>query len=694
MYNKVSFLLLFFLSFCLRLTAIEHPFSWKGSDTLVVNDGLSEQLYFWQDGLLRLVQSSSLSDNHAMVYSNSQPDRTSEGKPQETHRKISRFEETERSVGYYQLDLRSVYKNFELIRRLRKYDGVPGIEWSMLVKGEMGTFQKNNATGAELIEDPELLSGSNPHYFCLPFSTPHYTTTTVSFREATDHHTNAIHRRASVPYRKSQYYRGSVLLAKDRQTGDFHLIVKKSPIERAQARYSGFDFSTDFSGVKVHSPGIDHSQERDETAYPDEEKRADALSGSLLEDIWQKTYPLFVLMHAENEEAALEAYKLHELAIHRYLPFRDNTFTMNTWGDRNRDSRVNEAFILNELGVAARLGITHYQIDDGWQQGLSRNSAAKAGLLWDDWNASDWEVNPRRFPAGLTKVKREADRFGIKLGLWFNPSKSNFYAGWKRDQEILLGLHARYGISWIKIDGLEIGNKLSEERVKKMLGGATEKSDGHLQFNMDVTAGQRGGFFYFNHFGNIFLENRYTDWGNYYPHLTLRNAWMLARYVPIQRFQLEWLNKWRNDNQYPKDDPLKPSQVPFDYQFAITMMGQPLAWMEATGLPEEAFRVTPVIEAWKEVRDEMQKGVISPVGEEPNGYSFPGFISMSGRKIFVLLFRELTTSTGTTYVLPQCDVTGKRFVRLAGDGQVSSYGSDHLEVNFQKPFQFLLGYFE
>ena len=33
-------------------------------------------------------------------------------------------------------------------------------------------------------------------------------------------------------------------------------------------------------------------------------------------------------------------------------------------------------------------------------------------------------------------------------------------------------------------------------------------------------------------YGTLFVENRYTDFGNYYPHRTLRNLWMLARYVP------------------------------------------------------------------------------------------------------------------------------------------------------------------
>ncbi len=675
MSKRVSVSFIAILLVCLNLLAHEVPFAWISHDTLVVNDGMSEQKYLFEEGVLNLVKMTPFSAYQPVSFPVTHPDRNRSVKPYETKQNVIRFEATERTVGYYQLELYSIHEDHEVLRTLRKYDGVPGIEWGMSVKGNAEAFQPREAGGADLIEDPDLLTGHNPYYFFLPFSSPHYTTSILSFQEATDHHTNIVSRRDALPYRKSQYYRGSLLLAKNNQTHTVHLVVKKSPIERAQANYAGYDFSSDFTGIKVHSPGLDAS------------------SGG---EAWQEAYSVFVLMYAESEYHALEAYKLHELAMHRYLPERDNTFTMNTWGDRNRDSRVNEAFILNELEVAARLGVIHYQIDDGWQQGLSRNSAAKAGMLWDDWKASDWEVNLSRFPNGLTKVKEKSDQLEMNLGLWFNPSKGDDYALWERDQKILLNLHERYGSSWIKIDGLEIGNRASEEGVSKMLGGAIDKSKGKLQFNMDVTAGQRGGYFYFNHFGNTFLENRYTDWSNYYPHLTLRNAWTLAKYVPIQRFQIEWLNKWRNDDQYPEDDPLKPSIVPFDYQFAITMMGQPLAWMEATGLPEEAFEVVPLIEAWKNVRDEMQAGVIVPIGDEPNGYGFPGFISHGEKRVFVLLFRENGVPLPATgvYTLKDGNFVGKRFVRIAGNGTLLNYHDHRIEVQFQQPFQFLFGYFE
>lgn len=659
----------------ITVTAQNSPFVWLDSKTLRVTDGISEQVYLWEKGTLTILQARSLSGSEVDVFSSVSADRSSDSDPTDTFQKTDRVEATERTSAYSQIDLHVVFPDYELVRSLRVYDDCPGVEWRLSMKGRNSLFPVVSSSGSDLVENPALLSGNAPYYHFLPFSSPHYTTEIVSFREATDHHSNIIRSRTELPYRKPQYYEGNALIAKNNHKNEVHLVVKQSPLQDAQSAYTGFDFSTDFSGIKVHSPGFDFQH----------------VSGK--DSGWQESYPLFTVMYAGDEKTALNLYKKYELTVHRYLPHMDNTFTMNTWGDRNRDSRINEPFILNELEAASRLGITHYQIDDGWQQGLSRNSAEKANMLWDDWSASDWDINNIRFPNGLGKVKEKAASLGISLGLWFNPSKNEHYAAWERDKDILTGLHSKHDISWIKIDGLEIGNKLAESRVGQMLGGAAAESGSRLQFNMDVTAGKRGGYFYFNRFGNIFLENRYTDWGNYYPHLTLRNIWSLAEYIPIQRIQIEWLNKWRNEKQYPKDDPLKPANIPFDYQFAITMMGQPLAWMEATGLPDEAFEVRGLIDIWKSERSRMQQGVISPLGQIPDGYSFPGFVSRTENRIYVLLFRENTSHSTGKYDLLQDDIENMKFIKLAGDGNLNAVHGSTVEVNFSNPFQFLWGYF-
>ena len=106
---------------------------------------------------------------------------------------------------------------------------------------------------------------------------------------------------------------------------------------------------------------------------------------------------------------------------------------------------------------------------------------------------------------------------------------------------------------------------------------------------------------------------------------------MLSKYVPAERLQIEFLNKWRNEGKY-EGDPFAPSAYGFDYLFATAMAGQPLAWMEASNLPEEAFSVSGLLSGYREISAEFHSGMIFPIGDEPSGRSWTGFQSILSDK--------------------------------------------------------------
>ncbi|MGC4234989.1 MAG: alpha-galactosidase [Niabella sp.] len=653
-------------------------FSWKG-DTLQVSDNrLSEQGFLFRNGLLTPLYANKAGSKDRSYFSNAGPlVLVSDSGFISATQKEAYIAPTKRVSGYNELLLHAVFGKGELLYSIRVYDECPGWEWKVAMKGDIipGFIQKIQQEQQGAIETASLLSNQLLHYFNLPLASPHYKIKATAFRAATDHNNDLIHIQDGLPYAKARFYTANVITASNAVSKATDLIVKMAPVAHAQSGYYGFDFGIQFKGISVFSTGYD-------------------TTCTLHKNQWQTSYPLYILRYAGSEAEALFYYKQYELSVHKYLYEYDNTFTMNTWGNRNRDSRINESFILKELEAAAKLGITHYQIDDGWQQGLSQNSSLKAGTLWDDWSATDWEINKTRFPGGFEKISKEAGQKNISLGLWFNPSKKNDYQNWQRDRDILSALYRKYNIKWIKIDGVEIGNKTAEESVYNMLSQASAQADNQLQFNMDVTAGKRGGYFCFNRLGNIFLENRYTDWGNFYPHLALRNAWQLSYYTPLQRYQVEWLDKWRNDKMYAANDMLKPSKVPFDYQFAITMMAQPLAWMEATTLPQEAFSVKALIDTWKKERNSMATGIIHPVGEMPDGFSFTGFVSYTKNRLYVLFFREAAGEDQYVYQLPFVKKKLTGFKKIWGDGQLQNVSGNNVTVRFPQSFRFLWGYFE
>lgn len=656
-------------------------FQWK-ADTLLVDDKRSVQAFLLEKGALKPLYAVYEQKNAKKIkemYGSAEALVAVPDTGFQSHQIESDYSPaTWRTNGFTEMKIRVSFDTGDMVYQMKVYDNCPGIAWQFGTKGRItNSFLGKKQHDDLAIEDAALVTATSTHYFHIPLENPHHTIHVASLKDITDHHNNLVQVDQALPYYKERFFSGNVLTAINPVNNKTSIIVKQSPLGDAQSAYFGYDFAIQFEGIKTFSPGFEHL-------------------GNLSADEWHYSYPLYILRFADQEDDAFLAYKQYEASVHQYIPEYDNTFTMNTWGNRNRDSRINEDFILKELDAAHALGITHYQIDDGWQQGLSQNSAQKDAVLWDDWSAADWQVHEHRFPGGLEPVQTKAASKAMQLGLWFNPSKKDNYAAWQRDRDILIDLHRRYGISWIKIDGAQLGNRTAELQFSSMLTEAREMADGKLQFNMDATAGKRGGYFFLHRLGNIFLENRYTDWGNFYPHLALRNAWQLSRYTPLQRIQIEWLDKWRNKNKYGRNDPLKPWKVPFDYQFAVTMMAQPLAWMEATALPEEAFEVKPLIDAWKKERSDMQSGIIHPIGEEPNGFAFPGFISITDKRLYILVFRERSTENSHTFVLPEWKQNLGEFHRLWGNADLEKTSADEraFNVTFQKNFEFLWGYFD
>lgn len=114
-----------------------------------------------------------------------------------------------------------------------------------------------------------------------------------------------------------------------------------------------------------------------------------------------------------------------EAFLHRYRQFfleeaaengesRKPYIYYNTWNHQERKkyfdglpylTDMNQERMLAEIEVAHRIGIDVFVIDTGWYQ--------KTG---------DWEVNLERFPEGLRDIKALLDKYGMKLGLWFNPT--------------------------------------------------------------------------------------------------------------------------------------------------------------------------------------------------------------------------------------------------------------------------------
>ncbi len=328
-----------------------------------------------------------------------------------------------------------------------------------------------------------------------------------------------------------------------------------------------------------------------------------------------------------------------------FLNTQPSFIMSNTWGDRNQDGVLSEAFVCQEIETAAELGVDVVQLDDGWQQGITMNSCLGENGIWGGGYYAQkkefWAVDPVKFPNGLLPLVEYGKRYGVELGLWFSPDSSEDYQNWKKDAEQLLAFYSDLHIRYFKLDGIDIISKKAEENYCRLLETVTKQSNGNVMFNQDITAERRLGYLYRREYGTLFVENRYTDWGTYYPHHTLKNLWQLSKYLPARKFQFELLNNKRNMAQYG-NDPFAPAAYSMDYLFASVMPSNPLMWMELSGLgQEEKEALSGIIPVYKAHRALLDKADVIPVSRMPDGMQITGFqFAVTPDSGYLLLLRE------------------------------------------------------
>ena len=534
------------------------------------------------------------------------------------------------------------------------------------------TLQGEQFFSAELLDD---------YQDAFPLAADHCKWQSVSFTDRTDDYDNLVHTDHGIfSRRESRYVRGNLLFAEDPLAAEGMIVVKEGPTPLACQGTVRSDFYIKGNNLFTVGWGFGAG----------EMERTDCLSayGSSV-----------ILWEGEQEDAFRALWDYHE-ALHVFQPQKDAFIMSNTWGDQSCDGRIGEKFLMEELKEADRLGITLYQIDDGWQKGTTSNSV-NAGGVWNGYYDADtefWTVNPIRFPNGLEPVTEYARRLGIRLGLWFSPDSTQDFKNWERDVETLVGLHRRYGITAFKMDGVKLSSKVGEENLTRLLRGVQKATEGKVFFNMDVTAETRSGYFGRIHYGSLFVENRFTGkfgaWPNYYPHRTLRNLWMLSRFLPSARLQMEFLNVERNEELYG-EDVLAPARCGMEYSFAVTLCANPLAWMELTGLSEEEKEIlTGLITRYRAFQTDLLSCRVIPIGEEPDGVAWTGFQAASPDGTgYLEIIRELDGRDSYRFRLQQlrdCRLKLENLMGCGGQHEVEVDNGGYAVFTLKEPVSYAL----
>ena len=403
--------------------------------------------------------------------------------------------------------------------------------------------------------------------------------------------------------------------------------------------------------------------------------------------------PMAFVSYSGGAVGRVEALQDLQRGLRRYVPGRDGQFLSNTWGDGNRDSRINEEFMRKEIEAGAEIGVDVIQIDDGWQKGRSSNSVAARGKgVWNGYWAADpnfWDPDPTRFPHGLKPLIDAAAAKGMRFGLWFGPDSSNDAANWSKDADWLLGLW-KQGIPYFKIDSMKSRSETALARQRAFFDRMLEGSSSAMVFDLDVTAEIRPGYFGMPDVGTIFVENRYSARHRYWPHQTLRSVWTLAQGVDPVRLRMEVVNPDTGASFYG-DDPLAPKAYRPDTLFAIAMVASPLGWFENSGLSASMrAALKPLVSRWKAERANLHGGHTWPVGAKPDGVSWTGFVTRGADSAsgYALLFREAAQAPDYSVELSPYAIDAVRAEVIGGRGSAEVRGN-RLTVTVPEPLDFV-----
>lgn len=549
----------------------------------------------------------------------------------------------------------------ETLREHFIYPGLPVIAGRVSIKtavmpnvlwtdrgGLKRNSNRNTATAVEQLEscvDRLQLSGVKPRF-------------SVEFSGRTDYTNDIVVKRAIHGDRAN----GNLLFCEDDDCGLF--ILQEAPPSGERRDFEEYDFRIAGNAVLSCCWGVHPSEVR-----PEE---------------WFAGYRNAIgVYHGKADGCAL---------LKRYLKTRFpndqekcGAPMVNPWGCGQFSASLDESFLVREVAAAGRMGAGCYQVDDGWQHGagLAELTGFNRAMSLDFWRFSE------KLPSGFDNVSKAAKAAGVELALWLAPSSNAEYRDWFEFSELVLDINRRYGIRIFKIDAIKLRTFEAERNLERMLRRAREVSNGEISFNLDVTNGQRSGYFMFLEYGSVFLENRYAYAGlGYHPESTLRNLWSLAEYVRPQCLQIEIPFPGDIDHEFYESRHIDPPDLyPIEYWAAIAMFANPLLWLAPSMVDAvSADKYKRIMDLHARFRDEIFAGEIFPIGAMPDGKSFSGFQSHDFAKGsgIIIIFRELGSVKSRASLKLNFLSEKLRWERISGDdASVSQTSAEEIVVSMQ-----------
>ncbi|MCF6360344.1 MAG: alpha-galactosidase [Cyclobacteriaceae bacterium] len=359
---------------------------------------------------------------------------------------------------------------------------------------------------------------------------------------------------------------------------------------------------------------------------------------NLKEDKYLSCWANWLILYSGNDDDAnisLKKFDRRRFPVH---PDRDIFMMANTWGTEDMRPEclyaAREENVLKELESVAELGIDMLQIDDGWQTNEwlpAKNSA--------EYQRKDVIGDYKIYPEGWKNVKAKADKLGVKLGLW---------AAWTIPSEKLKMNYDSGKFSAFKLDFANLNTIEKRDELMSKARDLIIYSGYKTCVNWDVTeTPPRAGYFYGREYGNVYLENRKVTTARanvqYVPFKVLRDAWLLSKYVNLNKFQVTVQNIDMTKDTTKTD----AKKYNHPYVVGISLMASPIFFQETHFYSEKAkTEIKPILAVYKKHREEMYAGYVFPIGDEPDNKSWTGFQNFNPETNsgYFTIFRELNNN--------------------------------------------------
>ncbi len=343
----------------------------------------------------------------------------------------------------------------------------------------------------------------------------------------------------------------------------------------------------------------------------------------ILTDRFRECWATWTIAWTEGNDGMQLALKQFDRARYPAFPKRDMFILSNTWGPANPGGAqfTEKDFLMKEIPALAKLGIDVMQIDDGWQKGGGSSEAR--------------DFSPK-YKNGWKDIKAEADKYGLRFGLWVTAQLSTA-------EEMEKNLDELGFISW-KADFDHLANRNDYENRVKKYREVLKHSWMNTQFTLCPEYDDpRYGWYFCKEYGSIYFQNIQESLPAHLtmvPYQVLRQHWLMTKYFNSNKLQVMLQNPKRT-NPERSDAPLHSHS----YCFAMGVPFVPCFFQSARYLdPQGQEELKNFIALYKKHREAIFNCYTFPVGDKPDNQSWSGFQMINDDEKgnnYILLFREL-----------------------------------------------------